>query len=330
MKKNPVSLTVVVMCLALSLSAFVLPIYANIGTGPEIGKVMKVETPKEYMQDFSIEGKQQKSQIVNSIFLSESQINYLKAAAGKAFKDTLGTEIPGNLKFEYSTMPYNGIQIGLRWLDEKESGSKEGVLHKGGLLYFADFHMADTSKAAVLNTIGVKNGYDTKKLNDLKNQGIEALKNEVKVTVPDNYFLSTRVIANFKEKNQDISVQFEWSKSEAIDILKGIPACSYAAGFDKVDLSKNQGRLTALENVEAISLVNADSVKFTSIQETNLLEAAKKFLKEKEIGFGNLISSRQIGNVLWFTFDSVTDNKSDRTVIDIYIGSDFKVTGYLF
>ncbi len=330
MKKNLVSLPVVAMCLALSSLAFALPIYANVGMSSETGKVMKVETPKEYMQDFTIEGKQQKGQLVDSIFLSEAQISDLKTAAAKSFKETLGIEVPSNLKFEYRTIPSDGIRIGLSWLDEKESASKDGVMNKDGVLYFADFHMADTSKAAVLNTIGVKNGYDAKKLDGLKKQAIDALKKEVKATVPDNYFVSTRVIVNFLGKNQDINVQFEWSKSKKIDMLKDTSACSYVAGFDKVDLSKNQGRLNAIENTEATFMANANAAKFTSIQETNMLEAAKTFLNQKEIGFGKLISSMQMGNVLWFTFDSVTDNKSDRAVIDVYIGSDLNVTGYIF
>ncbi len=326
MKKSVVSLPIVGLCLTLSLTAFALPIYAEVNMQTAEGKVLVRETPKEYMQDFSIEGKQAKGQSINTIFLSESQISSFKSKAEKAFKDTLGIEIPAKMSFKYNTMSTGGVQIGLTWSDDKGlSASKDGVL------YFADFFMEDISKPAVLRGIGAKNGYTLKKLDGLRSQAIEALKKQVGAAVPDNCFLATKVIVNYVEEKHDINVQFEWSKGTISDLPNDTFAYSYGVSFDKVDLSKNIGRVTVLENMEAtFGGVNNNAPKFTNVQEKNMLEGAKKFLAGKEIGFGNLISSRQIGNIMWFTFDSTAENNSARSVVEVYIGLDLKVTGYLF
>ncbi len=331
MKRN-LSLPVAAMCLIVSFSAFALPIYANVSMSTDADKVMKAETPKEYMQDFSVEGKQQKGQLVNSIFLSEAQISSLKTTAEKAFHETLGISIPQELRFECNTMPFDGVKIGLTWMDEKASASKDGVENRDGISYFADFYTEDISRPALLTSIGVKNGYDITKIDALKKQGMEALKKGDHTVTLDDYFLSTSVIVDHvMDENQNIHVQLAWSKSKTVDMMKDAFSYSYGVSFDKVDLSKNEGRVTALENMEATyNIADASTVEFTSIQEANMLEAAKAFLNEKEIGFGTLLSSQQIGNALWFSFDCVSDNNSDRTAIDVYIGSDLKVTGYLF
>ncbi len=330
MKRKVVSLPITTLCLALSLSAFALPIYANAILETEVGNVMERGTPNEYMQDFDVEITQSKSRVINTIFLSEDQISPLKTAAERAFKETLGIEIPSDFEFECRTLPYEGIQVGLFWTDKKEIPSSNDLLvYKDEKSYSASFHLDDISAPAQLHNISINNGYDIQKLGGLKTQALEALKNQFDSNVPDDYFLSTNVVVVFEDGKDYTDVHLEWSNSNVIDISEEKFASPYRVSFSNVDLSKNTGKVQDLQDMKALFGEVNPTEKFTIAQEATILEAAKKFLNEKEIGFGNLISSVQIGDVMWFTFDSL-NKESDRKVVNIYIRPDLKVTGYLY
>jgi len=311
------------ICVALSFSALILPGYASAELKKEADVVMEKEAPREYMEDFNVEGTQEaKRKLIDTVFLSDSQIEPLKASAEKAFLEILGVEIPREMEFEYHTMEYEGVKISLSWSDNKDPAL-------ASTFFSASFTTKDLqNKPAVLTEFVVNNGYDIEKLDGLTKQGLEALNTELGITVPEDYFMDAHVVVYLTNgQPKDIVVTLNWAEGN-----NNNP--SYMVMFDKVDLLKNTGRITGLKNKGAViyqdEAVISGTAKFTAVQEEELLKAAKQFLSERGIGVGSLTRAHQMGEIMWFVFDTVAENDSTRTFVDIEIKSDFEVLGYIY
>ena len=349
-----ITLPTILVCLAVCASALALPIYANASLNAQANKVMEKEAPADLMEEKNTEGNQasqtrdgRPAPIRNTVLLTDTQLAYFKDKATLAFRETLGLDIPKELKFEYSTTVFGEVvYVDLTWDDGM--GYADGndlqkiTTHRDDVKYIAGFVTNDISKPAALLHIVTNNGYDIKKLQGIQKLGVEALKSDMGIVVPEDYYVSSNIRVEFACCMNSIITEYEryrtstdlqWGKTIVVDWTKANFLYSYSASFEEINLVKNTGKIVGLGNLEG--QFNPDGsipefAQFTSEQQKSMQARAETFLLKKGIEYGKMANSYQAVDTMSFYFESMTPNDPNHAAVFIVVNSKLEIMEYRY
>jgi hypothetical protein len=343
------------ICVALSLSAFALPSYARAGLNAEMGVVKEKAAPAGYTADYVVAETPpgmppDPSKFYNTVMVGEKQINTMKKAAEKAFKDSLGISLPATYSFSYDTIDRTsfgeGVSLTMTWEDPKTNAVDENgeKIYRNEIKHmaFLDLTFKDRVISYDLGNLTTVNGGITERYSALRTQAIQALKDEFGVTMPENYYTSTDLYVDLETNSADID--FDFSESE----LEAKAGKNYQAGFQDVELSKNtEGKLTMLMSdwydERNIERGKNPQPLFTETEEEAMVAAAQQFFADKGVVTGPIQTSPFGGTPSYFDmlysqgrkglmilFERAPESLSKSASMTVHITSELEVLGYSY
>jgi hypothetical protein len=227
MKISKGTVLTAVLCVLMSLSAFILPIYAS--NNVSYGRVVTVETPTEYMADFVAladtppGARPNLERYMDTIFIDESRISAIKTDTEKMFFEMFGAVVPDEWDFTYWTFDWtewpndylgSGLELGMQWnrpmpilnlgigdeitpemltymfdpwTDPFTPERFEQVYSLNFSAHYRITGIQGNELVLELISVSVGNWYDEGILGDLNTLAKEALTNETEAVIPEDY-----------------------------------------------------------------------------------------------------------------------------------------------
>lgn len=332
---------------AMVLSAISLPIMAAADFKNLNNKVMTVETPVEYAEEFADTAVINDSGFIQPVYITDSQLAPLVSEAERAFQENFEISVPVNATMGYYAHVDEeyGLVVSIDWANwmEEYTPDVEEVRYSA---YFSNMDLEKST--AKLLYISATNGFDRGKVADYVSAATKGFKNNLDMSIPENYTLTkVTLFKHFLPEYARTVVNLLWqdtakeAKRMNTDWQKPyLIMTEYQAGFDKVDLENQTGRLTQLFKNDwwANVLDGYDDLTrppvVSDAQKDALLESAKSFAARMGINVGEVRYSQPMTlggtGAMDFIFDSPGMNNSTETDVSIYITIDGRVVGYLY